>query len=215
MFCGTCSVESKLTIFDRIILNDNHKYLIELLKAVQKGYVPPTIVTEEQYKYVKEHKDEDPALTGFVGIACSFGGKWFAGYARNYCGRNYAREGKDSLLRDMRTLMNAELLCEDYQNVLLPDGCVVYADPPYKDTTNYRNIKFDSDMFWQYARNVSLSGHLMYISEQTAPIDFIPIWQKTITRTLDYNKSNQFKATEKLFIHKCFQERVEYALQNS
>lgn len=42
----------------------------------------------------------------------------------------------------------------------------------------------------------------MFISEQTAPEDFISIWEKPFTRTLDVNKSNQFQVTEKLFVHK-------------
>lgn len=42
----------------------------------------------------------------------------------------------------------------------------------------------------------------MFISEQIAPEDFVSIWQKPFTRTLDVNKDNQFKVTEKLFVHK-------------
>ena len=37
LFCGSCSVESKVTGYARIILNDKHKYLIALLKGVQAG----------------------------------------------------------------------------------------------------------------------------------------------------------------------------------
>ena len=43
--------------------------------------------------------------------------------------------------------------------------------------------------------------HLVFISEQTAPSDFVKIWSKPFTRTIDVNKNNQIKATEKLFIH--------------
>ena len=44
--------------------------------------------------------------------------------------------------------------------------------------------------------------HIVFISEQFAPDDFIPIWEKPFTRTLDVNKNNQFKVIEKLFVHK-------------
>lgn len=47
-----------------------------------------------------------------------------------------------------------------------------------------------------------VKNHIMFISEQTAPEDFISIWEKLFTRTLDVNKNNQFKVTEKLFVHK-------------
>jgi DNA adenine methylase len=103
--------------------------------------------------------------------------------------------------------MNAEFICQDYRNVILPDDCIIYADPPYNNTTGYGREKFNSDEFWEYARNTS-KNHIMLISEQSAPDDFIPIWEKPFTRTLDVNKQNQFKVTEKLFIHKNQYERL-------
>lgn len=204
LFCGSCSVESKVRGFTRMILNDKHKYLIELLKGVQSGYELPEQITEEQYKYIREHKDEDSILTGFVGFGCSFGGKWFGGYARNKTNTNYALQSKKSLLKDMATLINAEFICSDYRDINLPEGCVIYADPPYDKTTDYGREKFDSKEFWKYAREVS-QKHLMFISEQVAPEDFVVIWEKPFTRTLDINKQNQFKVVEKLFVHKKYE----------
>lgn len=200
LFCGTCSVESKITGFNHMVLNDKHKYLIDMLNGVKNGYQLPEYISEDEYKYIREHKDEDPVLTGFVGIACSFGGKWFGGYARNNVGRNYAAEGKRSLHKDMSTLMDAKFVCQDYRDVYLPDNCVVYADPPYNGTTGYVKEKFDSDIFWEYAREIS-KNHLVFVSEQSAPSDFISIWDKPLKRTLDVNKENQFVVTEHLYVH--------------
>lgn len=202
LFCGTCSVESKVKGFEKKMLNDKHEYLIELLNGVKNGYELPESITEEEYKYIRNNKDEDKVLSGFVGFGCSFGGKWFGGYARNKTGTNYALQSKKSLLKDMETLMDAEFICKDYRDVELPDGCIVYADPPYDGTTGYGKEKFDSEAFWEYMREISKS-HLVFISEQSAPDDFVAIWEKPFTRTLDVNKSNQFKVTEKLFVHKC------------
>ena len=108
----------------------------------------------------------------------------------------------------MATLMDAEFICKDYRDVELPDGCVVYADPPYNETTGYGKEKFDSDVFWDYMREIS-KNHIVFISEQNAPDDFIPIWERQLTRTLDVNKNNQFKATEKLFVHKCNEKYIK------
>lgn len=80
--------------------------------------------------------------------------------------------------------------------------------PPYNNTTGYNNEKFNSDEFWEYARETS-KNHLIFISEQTAPDDFITIWEKPLTRTLDVNKNNQFKVTEKLFIHNSYKQLAE------
>ena len=97
--------------------------------------------------------------------------------------------------------MDAEFICKDYREVELPMGCVVYADPPYDNTTGYGKEKFNSEEFWEYMRKIS-KEHIVFISEQTAPDDFISIWEKPFTRTLDRNKDNQFKVVEKLFTYK-------------
>lgn len=208
LFCGSCAVESKLNEFKTKILNDKHEYLIALLKGIQVGYELPENISKESYQYIRTHLDEDKVLSGFVGFGCSFGGKWFGGYAKNQTNRNYASESKKSLLKDMATLMDAEFICKDYRDVELPDGCVVYADPPYNGTTGYGNEKFDSDIFWDYMREIS-KNHIVFISEQNAPDDFVSIWERQLTRTLDRNKNNQFKATEKLFVHKCHENYIK------
>ena len=168
LFCGACSIEAKVKGYDKIICNDSQEYLIALFKALQEGYKLPEVITEQQYHYIKEHKDEDPALTGFVGFACSFGGKWFGGYARDSDHVNYAMRGKRSLNTKMKNLKNAEFLCLDYRDVILPDNCVCYADPPYENTTKYANCNFDTLKFWDYMRKIS-ENHLVYISELEAP----------------------------------------------
>lgn len=189
-------------------MNDKHEYLIALLNGVKNGYNLPETITKDDYYYVKSHKDEDKVLTGFVGFACSFGGKWFAGYAKNNFNVNYALRGKKSLLKDMATLMTAEIICKDYREVELPDGCIVLADPPYVNTTKYSLGDFDTNTFWEYMRIIS-KNHLTFVCEQTAPDDFVSIWSKPIRRSLDVNKDNQFQITENLFVHKSIYEKLK------
>ena len=185
--------------FSRKILNDRHKYLIAMLQGVQNGYNLPESITPEEYRYIRDHKDEDPALAGFVGFGCSFGGKWFGGYARNASGTNYALQSKRSLLKDMATLQDAHFVCEDYRRVCIPPGAVIYADPPYNNTTGYSGDRFDSAEFWVAMRLLADTGHTVFVSEQEAPPDITCIWERQFTRTLDRNKGNQFTVTEKLF----------------
>lgn len=100
LFCGACNVVEKVTTASSRMANDNNPYLIALLKAIQNGYEPPTVVSEEQYRYTTSHLDENPALSGFVGIGCSYCGCWKSGYARaidKY--HNYPKEAHNSLLR--------------------------------------------------------------------------------------------------------------------
>ena len=202
LFCGSCAVEAKLAPhFNKVVCNDKHEYLIEMLKGVQNGYELPEHISEEEYKHIRLHKDDDKILTGFVGFGCSFGGKFFGGYARNKEQTNYALQSKKSLLKDMVQLPNAEFTCLDYRDVEIPNGSIVYADPPYANTTTYQGQKFDSEAFWEYMRQISKHSQV-FISEQTAPDDFECVWEKPFTRTLDRNKDNQFKVVEKLFTYK-------------
>lgn len=199
LFCGSCAVESKVQGFFRKILNDRHQYLIALLQGVQRGYELPESITPEQYRHIREHKDDDPTLAGFVGFGCSFGGKWFGGYARNATGTNYAAQSKRSLLKDMATLQDATFVCADYRRVCIPPRAVIYADPPYNNTTGYHGDRFDSAEFWIAMRLLADTGHTVFVSEQEAPPDIQCVWERKFTRTLDRNKSNQFSVTEKLF----------------
>lgn len=198
LFCGSCSIESKVKAKNKI-LNDKHPYLIAMWEGVQDGYVLPDVITDEQYQYIKNNKDEDPCLTGFVGFGCSFGGKWFGGLARNRKGDNYCARANRSVIKDFELgLKDAKFLCLDYKDVHIPNNSVVYCDPPYKGTTGYTTGEFNHNEFWDYMRLIS-KNNIVLISEQSAPDDFECIWQQELTRTLDYNKENQPKKIERLF----------------
>lgn len=81
------------------IANDINPYLTALFRAIQKNWIPPDTITEEEYKDIQKNKENFPEeLVGFVGFGCSYSGKFFGGYARgsqnNGCPRNYCLEGK-------------------------------------------------------------------------------------------------------------------------
>ena len=162
--------------------------MIALWRALQSGYDLPEVISEDTYKSIRENKDVNPALTGFVGFGCSFGGKFFGGYARNKTGTNYAAQSKRSILKD-------------FANVVIPAGSVVYADLPYSNTTGYTSGKFNSEEFWDYMRQIGKDNQV-FISELEEPDDFVCVWERPFTRTLDRNKNNQFKVVEKLFTYK-------------
>lgn len=210
LFCGSCAVETKLApYFDNVVCNDKQEYLIEMYRAMQNGWLPPDTLSENEYKYIKEHKDENKALTAFAGFGCSFGGKWFGGYGRHGTKdkhakkRSMCKESKRALVRDMEILKDATFTCLDYKEVELPEGCVVYADPPYINKMAAFGLKqnFDTDEFWDYMRKISKS-HRVYISELIAPDDFECIWERTVLRQMSNCSADNFKATEKLFTYK-------------
>lgn len=208
LFCGALSVESRVAANKNIgamYINDKHPYLTLMYHKVLGGYELPDTITQEEYQYIRENQENDIALAAFVGFACSFGGKWFGGYGRgkkaNGEPRNYCDEGKRGLLKKLEPFKGAKVTWSavDYRDVVIPDGAIVYADPPYHNTTGYAiGEKFDSVAFWEYMRELS-NRNIVYISEQEAPDDFEAVWERKVTRTLNRDKSNQKKATEKVF----------------
>lgn len=137
-FCGSCNVASKVHIQNKL-LNDKNPYLIAMFEALQQGWIPPTQISEEEYAMFKLKQDTYPHIAGFVGFACSFAGKFWGGYARDKKGGgegNYALRGHNSILKKMESLGDAEFSCKDFLE-LDYNNCLIYCDPPYKDTTPY------------------------------------------------------------------------------
>lgn len=183
---------------------DTNYYLIEMYKALQTGWEPPDSISESYYKDIKQRKDISylPALVGFVGIGCSYSGKWFGGYARgnqnNGTARNYCLESKKNLLNQRDALMGVEFHWLDYQNTnpIIPPNSIIYCDPLYEGTTKYKD-GIDYPTFWKWVRNLSKS-HIVFVSEYNAPPDFECVWSKEVFNTLDKNTGAK-KGVEKLF----------------
>ena len=196
-FVGGCNVISKMS--GERYCYDINEYLIEMYKAVQNGWTPPAIITEEEYDYIRNNKDKDKPLTGFVGIGCSYSGKWFGGYARNKTGRNYCLNAHNSILKQLNEIRDIKFDCKDYKELEF-DDCLIYCDPPYKDTTKYPIIgEFNTEEFWNVMRNWS-KNNTVIISEYEAPYDFECIKEihtKTDIRNSDGKRENR---VERLFM---------------
>lgn len=164
-FCGACNVATKVNIPNKI-LNDKHPYLIAMWKALQNGWIPPTEVTEEDYKLIKEFKDDFPYLTGFVGFGCSFAGKYFGGYARDGKGGNYAIRAKNSVLKKIDKIKTSEFLNKDFSELNF-ENSLIYCDPPYRNTTQYNKQllgEFNYPVFLEWVKEQS-KNNIVLVSE--------------------------------------------------
>lgn len=162
--------------FEHAIGADIHPDLIMMYEALANGWVPPSTVTEEEYQALK--KAEPSALRGFVGFGCSFGGRWFGGYARGK-GRDFPAEAYRNALKQVPALEDRSFVCTSYNAFEPKEGAVVYLDPPYANTEPYSGTpKFDHELFWETARKWRDRGVLVYVSEFNAPEDFEVIWEK-------------------------------------
>lgn len=177
---------------------DSNRYLIALLQYVQNGGELPEYITKEKYLEVKDDKDSfDDWFVGYIGFICSFRGKFFNGYSGLYktksgAERNYQTERTNNLLK--QNLKDITFNCCSYDELIIPDNSIIYCDPPYQNTTKYKD-DFDSDKFWDWCRLKAKEGKV-FVSEYTAPDDFECIWQKEISSNLGATSK---RATEKLF----------------
>jgi len=202
-FVGGANVIDKVT--GPRIGNDSHYYLIELLKAVQNGWEPPDEVTELTYSTFRTLYPNvsighpDAAMIGYIGFALSYGGKWFGGYRRDKIGkRNYSLEAKRNLLKQAPNLQGITFVHGDYTDLVIPDGSIVYCDPPYSGTTPYNDTAWDVEDFWNWVRKISLKNQV-FTSEYNAPEDFECIWSKEVNNTLVKDTGSK-RGTEKLFV---------------
>ena len=198
LFCGSCNIISKIDDNRLRIANDKHYYLIEMWKALQNGWDIPDKITEEEYNYIKNNKDKNSALTGFVGFGCSYSGKWFGGYARNNTNRNYCLNAKNSNLKILPKIKDVVFYNLDYKEVDIPIGSLVYCDIPYKNTTSYCKNEvgeFNHEEFYQWVKDNS-DKYDIYISEykKNVPDDFEIVWEKNSKKDIR-NKNNKREDT--------------------
>lgn len=206
LFCGSCNIISKIDNNRLRIANDKHYYLIEMWKALQNGWKMPNEISEEEYQYIKNNKDEKPYLTGFVGFGCSYSGKWFGGYCRDNTNRNYCLNAKNSNLKILKKINNVVFYNKDYKDVEIPFGSLIYCDIPYKNTTQYCKNEvgaFNHDEFYQWVRENS-DKYEIYISEykENIPNDFEIVWEKTSRKDIRNRNNEQEKTIEVLIKYK-------------
>ena len=177
-------------------------------KAVESGWMPPRLITEEHYNNIKNNKDFDKKLTGYVGFALSFGGKWFGGYRRDKAGQKGCIENMKkqsysswrSMLEQSKKIKGVKFVFSSFESLVIPENSLIYCDPPYQGTTKYKN-NFDHEIFWEWCRVKIKQGHDVFVSEYSAPTDFVCIWEKSVSNSL-VSKGKQKKGIERVFVHR-------------
>ena len=150
-----------------MLASDYHPDLILMWQALQQGWIPPNDIVEDEYNALKYAAPS--ALRSVAGFGCSYGGKWFGGYARG-TNRNYALEAKCSLIDKIcRMSPNVIFRWCDYADHA-PNDCIIYCDPPYEGTTKFHQ-SFSHKRFWNIMRKWS-QNNIVLISEYQAPDDF-------------------------------------------
>lgn len=206
-FVGGANIIDKIKCENRIGY-DRSDTLIALLDLASKDFDKvmkegSRELWDKGKNYVKNgEKPEDMSLAdiGAIEFFASYcNGGFPRGYAKNTEKRNYYLEAYKNLEKQSPNLKGITFKCQNYWELEDVKNCVIYLDPPYQNTKNYGYAsqgKMDYDFFWNWVRKIS-KNNIVFISEQIAPEDFEVIWEKEVKRTT--NKTNDFKATEKLF----------------
>ena len=184
------------------VANDLCVPLITLYRAYQHGWRPPETLSKPEWEQLRAVQNPDDPLTAFAGFACSYGGKWFGGYAggTTYTGEpvplhlrykysdldargcrayNYAAQAGRSLARQMSKCTGVVFENLDYSELVIPDGALVYLDAPYKGTTSYGYAKseFDHKRYFAWAEQLSERATVV-LAEYSAPEGWVEHWSR-------------------------------------
>lgn len=205
---GGANLIDKIRCKERIG-NDIHPQLIAMFNELQKGWQPPSHISEEEYISVRDNKDKYPDYyVGYVGFNSTFGSRWFGGYARRFKAdgvtpRDQSNEAYRNLMKQLPDVMDVKFLCSDFLNNEYCNlkNALIYADPPYQNTTKYSTKSFNYEAFWNWCRKMS-KHNKVFISEYSAPNDFECIWSKEHLANFDCNRGDDTK--KKIRIEKLF-----------
>jgi len=183
------------------LANDSNRYVIAAFKALCCGW-EPEFICRDQYHELRNLRGEDHVI-GWAGIACSYSGKWFGGYAgiveTKDGRRDYQAEAIKNVTKQVVKLKGVNFSSVSYEEMEIENGSVVYCDPPYASTTGYSSY-FDNEKFWQWVRKISLRCDV-FVSEYSAPHDFDCILEVPLKSSLSANGicGGSKASSEKLF----------------
>ena len=188
--------------------SDFNSSVVKALKFIRDSTTPLSNAEYGEFEYLAAAENARAGnyvtdLDSYALIAFSFGAKWIGGWSRGMSSegrhRDYVAEQHRASEKQKPKLQGVELISCSYDQLEIPEGSVIYCDPPYEGVTGYKD-KFNHVEFWQWCRGRSMDGHQVFISEYSAPNDFKCIWEQGLNVSTAKN-GKQKTAVEKLFIY--------------
>jgi DNA adenine methylase len=196
-FCGGCNTLDKVT-GNRVGCDSNLNVInsmIAIRDCVCDLPKDNKQFTEEDYK---ELRTSNYKYKSYAGFAFSYSGKWLGGWCRDGLdSRDYVAESYRNALNQSPLLQGVQLVHKSYLDLEFKQNYIIYCDPPYEGSTGYKD-KFNHAEFWDWCRRMKAEGHTIFISEYSAPEDFICVWQKEQVSSLTKDTGSK-RAIEKLF----------------
>ncbi len=165
LFLGSCGVEQAFAASGAPVTLGSEvcPAVVACYRAVAAGWEPPERLSREEYAAIRaaHGPDSQDPIAAFALLFCSYGGKWAAGHLpddmrgeEGTSTRHASVKARKDLLALRPLLQRMRLECLDYREAaeLVPDGGVLYLDPPWRGTEPYRQAPlFDLDAFWTWA----------------------------------------------------------------
>lgn len=136
-------------------------------EVINDTFTEPSYVSKEMYDTLMS-SNMPSAMRAYVGFFWSFSGMFNKGYSPEYFERSHSFH-KMRLRAAM--LHNVTLRSADYRD-LGSREFLIYADPPYRDTTTYLGVEsFDHEEFYRWCHMKQQAGNTVVISEYEMPED--------------------------------------------
>jgi len=205
LMAGGCNVIDKVK--GNRLASDKSEYLMEMWYDLTEGKtfiedIPKSLYDKARTEFNNKTNNEFTlAEIGWIGFMASYNGRFFdGGYNGNYKKRNYTKESIDNIKKQIGLMKGVEFSSGNYNEVIIPDNSILYCDIPYEGTKQYATSKdFNHLEFWKWCRTMTNKGHKLFISEYDAPSDFKCVWSKTVTNSMNTDKT--YKPVEKLFVY--------------
>lgn len=167
-------------------VEDGNPALIACYRAVAEGWEPPSRLSPEDYRAIKERADTADPMTAFALGFCSYAGKWAAGRLPDDLrwpgdtARYAAAKARAELLAARPMLTECEVREGDCLGPC--PGGLLYADIPYEGTTGYRGAPPWNRRTGLAALAQRASEGPVLVSECVMPEPWREVWAWTHTR---------------------------------
>ena len=186
------------------LAGDTNKSIMLMWQEAQNGWVPSSdIVSKEEFLRLK-FNGESTAEKGFIGTTHAYRGSYFRNYCLTECSKkalpNTTKRVSDIALNSVVSKVKFEY--GDYTQFSDLRNFLIYCDPPYENTSGYRNDqsrgnfdydKFDNLAFWTWTQKMA-EHNTVYVSEYATP------------KNVDYEVAYAFNARDNN--HNLRQEKV-------
>lgn len=188
-FCGALwSASAIIGTFPgrKYVLNDINPHLVDFWREAANGWNPPAEISEATYVHYNKTRPHGDPMTGYIGFAWSFGGKFFGGAART---NGLIKGSYKSCRNKIDVLRSADVAfsCKPFEQVEIPDKSMVYLDPPYEARTRQSHFgTFDKSHYLGWAEDLSVRSTVI-ATEFVAPPhwDILHNFGDTVVRHLN------------------------------